>query len=522
MTLISKINLLATRIATEFKSVKSILSGNTSGDISGLSTQTKTNIVSAINEIVGSVAGVQTKASYLFVDYNSPYQGLPEKNNMAKPYLTLGAAIQNSSANEIIYVVSGVHMIEEGVSFTNNHQIYLFVETGGVLVKTVGGSNNFLLDFNNKNVVVIGRGTFINMDSGECIKGGQSAKILQFNTIKSTSSSALADIKHIEDGYSIICENENGNAISVVSSIEGGIHIENIRSIGSISQPNGVAISISDENNTTIKNCNISTNGIGFVKNGNIGKTFLKDINVFNIHKKQSFAVYGLVLSENTRLLNVNVVMGAGADGGILIKDNTIIENIQIDSDDSPCIVVDLPRTHQEIPHNINILGNVILKSTNINISTNVGVRISNNGVILYDTQDAVEQTEEFVISIQNPQVDDIYEITDGTEVVTFAVSDANLVTVLTGITSNLNSASGSFALYSWVNSGTEIYGVCDNPINNSKDKDLFSVFVTNGVSGITDQEINMIFLYGAGHNMIGVGTMSQSDTPDLHHLYHI
>lgn len=64
MSLKTRIEELATRIATELKSVKSKVSGNNSGDLSGLNTAVKTSILAAINELVSSVAGKQSSLGF--------------------------------------------------------------------------------------------------------------------------------------------------------------------------------------------------------------------------------------------------------------------------------------------------------------------------------------------------------------------------------------------------------------------------------------------------------------------------
>ena len=51
MSLVTQINSLITRIGTEFKTTKTIISGNSTGDLTGLSTTAKTNLVAAINEL---------------------------------------------------------------------------------------------------------------------------------------------------------------------------------------------------------------------------------------------------------------------------------------------------------------------------------------------------------------------------------------------------------------------------------------------------------------------------------------
>jgi len=51
MSLASNVSSLATRIATEFKTVKTLISGNNQGDLSGLQTNAKSSLVAAINEV---------------------------------------------------------------------------------------------------------------------------------------------------------------------------------------------------------------------------------------------------------------------------------------------------------------------------------------------------------------------------------------------------------------------------------------------------------------------------------------
>ena len=59
MSLATRITDLTTRLATEFKTVKSKISGNNSGDLSGLTTTVKTSILAAVNELVTSLSGKQ-------------------------------------------------------------------------------------------------------------------------------------------------------------------------------------------------------------------------------------------------------------------------------------------------------------------------------------------------------------------------------------------------------------------------------------------------------------------------------
>lgn len=64
MSLITQIQNLATRIATEFKTVRTTISGNNSGDISALLTTAKAHLVEAINEVKGAVDGKQDVLSF--------------------------------------------------------------------------------------------------------------------------------------------------------------------------------------------------------------------------------------------------------------------------------------------------------------------------------------------------------------------------------------------------------------------------------------------------------------------------
>lgn len=64
MSLVTQINSLITRIGTEFKNTKNIIAGNSSGDLSGLNTSAKNNIVSAINELKGNINSINTEVSH--------------------------------------------------------------------------------------------------------------------------------------------------------------------------------------------------------------------------------------------------------------------------------------------------------------------------------------------------------------------------------------------------------------------------------------------------------------------------
>lgn len=62
MSLASRINDLATRIATEIKANKVLLNGNAT-DLSALTTTVKTNLVAALNELKSSITAIGTPAT---------------------------------------------------------------------------------------------------------------------------------------------------------------------------------------------------------------------------------------------------------------------------------------------------------------------------------------------------------------------------------------------------------------------------------------------------------------------------
>ena len=59
MSLITRLNDLASEMATEFKALKQKIAGNISGDLSGLATTVKTSIVASVNEVKTAIGGKQ-------------------------------------------------------------------------------------------------------------------------------------------------------------------------------------------------------------------------------------------------------------------------------------------------------------------------------------------------------------------------------------------------------------------------------------------------------------------------------
>lgn len=64
MSLASRLTDLTTRLGTEFKTVKSKISGNVTGDLSSLTTTVKTSLLAAINELVTSISGKQSNLGF--------------------------------------------------------------------------------------------------------------------------------------------------------------------------------------------------------------------------------------------------------------------------------------------------------------------------------------------------------------------------------------------------------------------------------------------------------------------------
>jgi len=74
MSLIQRISDLTTRVATEFKTVKSIITGNASGSLSALTTTVKTSILAAINSLKAEVDTKQADLGYTPEDVNNKGQ----------------------------------------------------------------------------------------------------------------------------------------------------------------------------------------------------------------------------------------------------------------------------------------------------------------------------------------------------------------------------------------------------------------------------------------------------------------
>lgn len=63
MSLVSQLQTAFTRVGTEFKSIRTLISGSGTGDISGLTTTDKSSLVAAVNEVKAAATGAPPDAS---------------------------------------------------------------------------------------------------------------------------------------------------------------------------------------------------------------------------------------------------------------------------------------------------------------------------------------------------------------------------------------------------------------------------------------------------------------------------
>jgi len=146
MSLSSTIQSLATRVATEFKTVKSKISGNNTGDLSGLTTTVKTSILAAINELVTSIAGKQSSLG--FTAENAANKGAangyaPLDANSKVPAVNLPAYVddilEGTLTNSTTFTAAGNLGVPDGVVVPAANVIY--VDTTSNMQYRWGGSS---------------------------------------------------------------------------------------------------------------------------------------------------------------------------------------------------------------------------------------------------------------------------------------------------------------------------------------------------------------------------------------------
>jgi hypothetical protein len=96
MSLATRVSDLAVRVATEFKTVKTLISGNVSGSLTGLTTTAKTSLLAAINELVTAIGNKQNSLG--FTPEDSANKGA------ANGYAPLDASAKVPAANLPSYV----------------------------------------------------------------------------------------------------------------------------------------------------------------------------------------------------------------------------------------------------------------------------------------------------------------------------------------------------------------------------------------------------------------------------------
>lgn len=104
MSLATQVSSLATRIGTEFKAIRVLISGSGTGDISGLTTTDKSSLVAAINEVkasVASAAGINDATTTTTSTWSSSKINtqLGLKANLASPTFTGTPAAPTPAAN---------------------------------------------------------------------------------------------------------------------------------------------------------------------------------------------------------------------------------------------------------------------------------------------------------------------------------------------------------------------------------------------------------------------------------------
>jgi hypothetical protein len=112
MSLVSKIDLLIGRVAGEFRSVKTMVSGSATGDVSGLET-TATNLVGAINEVrTDAVSGLATKADAVAV-YTKAEADAALAQAVSTAALGVDSVAAISSVDVSVYADSSVAPMED-------------------------------------------------------------------------------------------------------------------------------------------------------------------------------------------------------------------------------------------------------------------------------------------------------------------------------------------------------------------------------------------------------------------------
>lgn len=115
MSLATNISNLATRVATEIKSVRTLVNGN-AADLSSLTTTAKSNLVAAINELDSALASVESAVSALDTQADASTAAIGTLANLTTDAKsTLVAAI-----NELQSEINSLTQINDAVTSTTS------------------------------------------------------------------------------------------------------------------------------------------------------------------------------------------------------------------------------------------------------------------------------------------------------------------------------------------------------------------------------------------------------------------
>lgn len=144
-TLVQRITDLATRIATECKAIRTLVNGNAT-DLSALSTTNKSNLVAAMNELVGNIQTLQSSGGATINDASSV------------------SATQTYSINKIIALINA-----SVTGLVNSAPTAL--DTLNELATALGNDANFATTINTA------LGNRVRFDAAQTLTTGQQAQV---------------------------------------------------------------------------------------------------------------------------------------------------------------------------------------------------------------------------------------------------------------------------------------------------------------------------------------------------------
>lgn len=504
MDLINKLLLLITRIGTEFKTVKTKMSGNTTADLTGLTTSYKADLLGAINEINSSLGGSQIYDKFLFVDYNTTFAGTPVKYDKSKPYQTLELAFADFVAGDIIYLVSGNHEVDETITFTNNSLLIFYADKSSIMTKNNAGGTVDLFNMDSKLVKFIGHGTYVNLDTGSTFKNGVNTAILSFREILSQNQYCAENVRIIENGDRIESLNASSKAILISDSgMKGGY----IRNVAKINRPDssavaGIEVSISVE--YTIEQNSIfgSKRAIEHLPIGAyVGNTVIRDNKIETFNSILSSQNHAVVCKEGA-ILKDNFIKSNNQGGTVRVQHNAVVDDNYIANSDISGICIEILRanTSADLDHPVFYGTNVLYTSGSYSIYGWQSDHIFNYGKIISNVPVVDQSIEMWDFLISNPQIDDEYTITaiDGEEIF-FIATTAVVNDIYNGLISAMVSATGLLSGFTWSIVSGKLRATADTPNDNISINNGMLSDVINGTVGITTQSTTTEWTSGEG-----------------------